>query len=172
MGVILIIIGTTLITIFNPNPGEINPGDLSLPLLIVFLILIIIIEITAVIISKLKNYIAAGLIIGITAGSFNAFQTVSKRITAIPDPMISLVFTINTFLMAVLTLFFTQFAFAKAKANITISCYTSTSISLAVILSLIALNEKIVITQIIGIVIVIVGVILVSLFNKEIKRED
>ena len=172
LGVILIIVGTTIVTIFNPNTGEINLGDLSLPLLFAFLLPIIIVEIIAITISKLRGYFAAGLIIGITAGTFNAFQTVSKRITAIPDPFLSISFTFITFLAAVLTLLFTQYSFAKAKANVAVPSYTSTSISLAVILSLVGLNEEILLIQVLGIIIVIIGVILVSVFNKEIKRES
>ena len=144
IGVILIIIGTTLITIFNPNTGELNAEDLSLPLLLAFSLSVILIEFIFIIISKLKNDIGAWLVIGITAGTFNAFQTVSKRITAIPDPLITLLFTLITLIMAILTLLFTQYGFTKAKANITVTSYTSTSISLAVLLSLIALNEQII----------------------------
>jgi len=172
VGVILIIIGTTLVTIFNPNKGEINAEDLTLPLLIAFSLPIIIIEIIFIIISKLKDHFAAGLILGITAGTFNAFQTVSKRITAVHDPLITLIFTFVTFLTALLTLLITQYAFTKSKANIVVPCYTSTSISLAVILSLIVLNEEIVLFQVFGIIIVIFGVIFVSVFNREVKRED
>ncbi len=171
LGVILIIVGTTIVTIFNPNTGEISLGDLSLPLLIAFSLPVIIVEIIAITISKLKGYIFGGLIIGITAGTFNALQTVAKRITAVPDPFITISFTFITFLTAILTLIFTQYSFTKAKANVAVPSYTSTSISLAVILSLIGLNEEIILIQVFGIVIVIIGVILVSVFNKEIKRE-
>ncbi len=171
IGIIFIIIGTTIVNIFNPNTGEIYAEDFNLSLMLTFSLPIIIIEVIAVIISKLKDYVAAGLIIGTTAGTFNALQTVSKRITAIPDPVLTIVFILITFLTAVLTLIFTQYAFTKAKANIAIPCYTSASISLAVIISLIALNEKIDIIQVIGIIVIIFGVIFVSAFRKEIKRE-
>lgn len=169
IGIILIIVGISFITIFNHNVGEISIDDLSLPLLLTFSLSAIVCEVALIFISKLKNYLAAGLIFGVTAGTFNAFQTVSKRITAIPDPTITLIYTFITFLTAALTLLITQLAFAKSKANIAIPCYTSTSISFAVILSLIGLNEEIVLLQVFGIIIVIFGVICVSAFNKEIK---
>lgn len=172
MGVIFIVIGTTIVTLFNPNIGEIKVEDFNIQLFLIFSLSIIIIEMIAIFISRLKDYISAGLIIGIAAETFNALQTVSKRITAISDPLIAIIFTSITFLMAILTLTFTQFAFTKAKANIVMSCDISANISLAVIISLIALNEKIEIIQVFGLIIILFGIIFVTAYRKRIKRVE
>jgi len=121
-----------------------------------------------IIISKLKEYKAAGLIIGFTAGTFMAFQTVSKRITAIPNPFLKLAFSIITLIIALITFFVTQFAFSKAKANMVVPCLTSASISLSILIGVIVLNESILIMQIIGIIIVICGIVCLTAFRKEI----
>ena len=127
IGVILIIFGTIFITLFNPNTGEISAESFDLALYLLFSLSFIGGAAIAVLISKLKNWSAAGLILGTIAGILSAFQTASKRITAIPDENITLLFTGSTFLMATLTLLATQFAFTKAKANIVVPCYTAIS---------------------------------------------
>ena len=55
---------------------------------------------------------------GLTAGCFMAFQTLSKRITDIDE--IALIFTLITFFFATITLVFAQLAFAKADATIVV----------------------------------------------------
>lgn len=176
LGVVLIIVGTVIVPLFNPNTREIQLEDFNFPLLLVIFLTIVLIDVIAILICKAKDYIAAGLILGVSAGIFNAFQTVSKRITALPDPFITLIFTLNTLLMSLLALLFTQFAFTKAKANIAVPCYTSASISLAVIVGMITLSEKIELIQVFGILIIIIGVIFMSFFTPEqaepAKRSD
>ena len=54
------------------------------------------------------------IIIGFTAGTCIAFQTVAKRVSVIPD--FRFVTVILTFVFAILTLALTQFGFVKAKA--------------------------------------------------------
>ena len=115
-----------------------------------------------------------------------ALQTVTKRITAIPDPVLTLVFTFLSFGVTTLTFLFTQFAFAKANANIVVPCFTSASIIIAILIGIIALSEEMILIQIFGIVIIVIGVILLTafrennitdkeskevVFNKEVKRE-
>jgi len=170
MGSILIILGTALVTIFNPNTGEIYLEDFNLLLLLASSIPIILVEMIFILISKLNGYLGAGLIIGLTAGTFNALQSISKRISAIPEPIISLVFTCITFIMAILTLLFTMYAFTKAEASIVVPCDVSADISIAVLISLFAVNERIEIIQIIGIIVIIFGVIFITGFRKRIKR--
>ncbi len=170
IGSLLIILGTIFVTFFNPNSGEIYLKDFNLPLLLTFSIPIIIVEMIFVLISRLNGYAGAGLIFGITAGTFNAFQTVSKRISAIPEPIISSVFTCIAFLMALLALLFTMYGFSKAGANVVVPCDISADISTAVFISLFAVNEKIEIIQIFGIIIIILGVAFVTGFRKRIKR--
>ncbi|MFX1492952.1 MAG: DMT family transporter [Promethearchaeota archaeon] len=170
IGSLLIILGTIFVTFFNPNSGEIYLKDFNLSLLITIAIPIIIVEMIFVLISRLNGYVGAGLIFGITAGTFNAFQTVSKRISAIPEPIISSVFTCITFIMALLALLFTMYGFTKAAANIVVPCDISAHISTAVLISLFAVNEKIEIIQILGMIIIIFGIVFVTGFRKRIKR--
>jgi drug/metabolite transporter (DMT)-like permease len=168
-GIIFIGIGISLLTAFNPNPGIISIDDINFPLLLVSTSSIITGEMIFIA-SKLKIYIP-GFTIGVTAGTFNAFQTVCKRISSLSVPFISLIFTILTFIMAVLTLIFTMYAFTKARANVILPCEISADISFAVIISLIALNEKIILIQFIGLMIIILGVIFVTATRKVTKIE-
>jgi drug/metabolite transporter (DMT)-like permease len=172
IGVILIIFGTIFITLFNPNTGEISAESFNLELYLIFSLSFIGGALLAVIISKMKNWVAAGLVLGTAAGILSAFQTVSKRITAIPDDNITLLFTGSTFLMATLTLLVTQFAFTKANANIVVPCYTAISIPLAVFTGVIAVGEKIEMVQILGLVLIVFGVILLTAYNKEEDKKD
>jgi transporter family protein len=172
IGIILILLGTVFITLFSLNTYNIQYADFHLVSFIVFMITIIIIEIIAILVSIYNKYKAAGFIIGITAGTFMALQTVTKRITAIQDPILIIVFTFLSFGAMTLTFLFTQFAFAKAKANIVIPCFTSASISIAILIGVIALNEEITLIQVVGIIIIIIGVIMVSIFNRDTQLGD
>ena len=170
IGIGLIIIGTILITIFNVNSSEVEFNDFQIELFLIFSLTIIFIEFIAILISKLNNSKRTGLILGITAGTFMAFQTVTKRITAIPNAILSLTFTFITFIFAILTLIMTQYAFTKAKANVVVPCFTSASIILAVLISYITLNEIIVVSQIVGFVIIVFGIIFLTAFTSETKK--
>jgi len=170
IGIGLIIIGTILITLFNVNSSEVEFNDFQIELFLIFSLTIIFIEFIAILISKLNNSKITGLILGIIAGTFMAFQTVTKRITAIPNSILSLTFTFITFLFAILTLIMTQYAFTKAKANVVVPCFTSASIILAVLISYITLNEIIVVSQIVGFVIIVFGIIFLTAFTSETKK--
>ena len=167
ISVVLIIIGIVFVTLFNMNTGDISISDFNLVNFLLFLIPVISMEIIAIFGTHLNNYKFAGLILGLTAGTFQAFQTVSKRITAVADPLITTAFTFVTFLMATLTLLITQFGLAKANANIVVPCFTSASVSLAILIGIMALNETIQFMQIIGIISVISGMILLTAFKEE-----
>jgi drug/metabolite transporter (DMT)-like permease len=164
-GIIFIIIGTIQITLFNENPSTIPISALNFEVLIVFSLIIIIIEIIVFILSKYYKLSVIGFISGIMAGTFMALQTVSKRITAIPNSLISTIFVLITFIMAILTLFMTQYAFTKTNANIVVPCSTSSSIILAILIGVISLNEYLVINQIIGIIILVGGIIVLTGFQ-------
>jgi len=170
IGVVLIIVGTVIITLFNPNTGEINATDFNLNIFLIFSLTILAIEIIAIFFSKFKDYKLAGLIIGVTAGTLMAFQTFTKRVTAIPEYF--LIFTGIMFAVAVSTLAVTQFAFTKANANVVVPCFTSASIILATLLGAIALNEVIEPIQILGIVSIVFGVICLTAFKKEEIRKS
>jgi drug/metabolite transporter (DMT)-like permease len=166
IGIILILIGTVFITFFSANTDDIQYDDFNLTSFNFFSLAIIIVEIAGILASRYNNYKAAGLIIGFTAGTFMALQTVTKRITAIPDPVLTLVFTFLSFGVTLLTFLFTQIAFAKAKANIVIPCFISASIIIAILIGVIALSEEIILIQVFGIVIVVIGVILLTAFRE------
>lgn len=167
IGVVLIIIGIIFVTLFNINTADISISDFNLGSFLVFLVPVLSIEAIAIVGSHLNDYKFAGLILGLTAGSFQAFQTVSKRITAVADPIITTAFTFVTFLMATLTLLVTQYGLAKAKANTVVPCFTSASVTLAILVGIVALNETIQVMQIIGIIGVLVGMILLTAFKEE-----
>jgi uncharacterized membrane protein len=166
-GIVSILIGIILITIFNPNRGKIQFSDFNQDIFFLFSIILVSVEAIGIIISKLNDYKAAGLIIGTTAGTFMALQTITKRITAIPNPLLATIFTFISFAVTTLTFLFTQFAFAKANANIVVPCFTSASIIIAVLLGILSLNEKILLIQIFGLIIIILGVILLTAFAEE-----
>jgi len=169
IGIALIIVGTVLITSFNINASEIEFNDFRIDLFLIYSLTILIIELIAILISKLNEFEILGLILSITAGTFMAFQTVTKRITVIPNATLSLIFTFITFLLAILTLLSTQYAFKKAKANIVVPYSTSVSIIIAVLISSISLNEIIVVLQIVGVFIIVLGVIILTAFTSEPK---
>lgn len=169
IGIALIIVGTVLITSFNINASEIEFNDFRIDLFLIYSLTIMIIELIAILISKLNEFEILGLILSITAGTFMAFQTVTKRITVIPNATLSLIFTFITFLFAILTLLSTQYAFKKAKANIVVPYSTSVSIIIAVLISSISLNEIIVVLQIVGVFVIVLGIIILTAFTSEPK---
>jgi len=164
-GVFFIIVGTALVTMFNINIESLSMSNFDLNFFLYCSIIILVIETILIFISKLNGYKLAGIIIGLTAGTTNALQTVSKRITTIPE--MTLYFTIATFIFALLTLLLTQYAFTKAKANQVVPCFTSASIILASLIGVLALSGSISWIQVIGIILIVIGIILISAFQKE-----
>ena len=165
-GIVFISLGTILITLFNYNLGDVQLNDFNSLSFIIIISVFVGFEMILFLIVKLnaKNYL--GLVLSILAGTFMAFQTVTKRITAIPDKTITLIFTFITFAMATLTLIFTQYAFAKTKANLAVPFFTSTNILIAIVIGSISLNESINLFQIIGIIVIICGNIFLTAFKK------
>lgn len=168
-GIISIIVGTIIVTFFNTNTGEIEFQDFNGIAFILTSIVIIAVEFSVALISKFKSKQLYGISLGIIAGTFMAIQTLTKRITAIPNSTLILIFTLVTFLMSVLTLAFTQIAFSKANANLIVPLFTSMSILLAILSGVLSLNESLEIIQYPGILIIIGGVILLTGFSNNIK---
>jgi drug/metabolite transporter (DMT)-like permease len=135
-----------------------------------FSIPILCVEGVAILISKFNDYKYAGVIIGLTAGTFMAFQTFVKRVTAISEYF--MLFTLISFVLAGLTLVATQFGFTKAKANVVVPSFTSASLILATLTGAIALSEIVEAIQIVGIVLIFVGIICLTAFKKEETREN
>ncbi|MHA1491652.1 MAG: DMT family transporter [Promethearchaeota archaeon] len=165
-GIVLILIGTIFITLFNTNPSEIGIEDLTIKNYTILSIIIIGAELIFFIIMKLSNSKYVGIILSITAGTFMGVQTVAKRITAIQDETITIAFTYITFALAIITLILTQFAYANTEANIAVPCFTSASIIIAIIASITALNEIIIFIQIVGIALIIGGIIFLTAIKK------
>lgn len=172
LGVALILGGVVLITIFNINTGKLSPEDFYLINFLLILVTILIVEGALIIFSILRGYKAAGLIIGSTAGTFMAFQTVTKRITVLPILQVVIIASIFVFVFGAVTLLVTQFALLKARANQVVPCFTSASIVLATFTGSLALSEFLLPPQIVGIVLVVVGVIFLTSFKKEEDTEE
>ncbi len=164
-GTLLIITGTVLITVFYGEPTELLYSDFNL---IFFLIILGAFVIPIGVLSYLafqKPSKIKGTLLGLSAGTFMAFQTVSKRITDIDE--LVLIFTFVTFALAALTLAYTQFAFTMAPANIVVLSFASVSIILTSILGSYAIKESILPIQIGGMGCIIAGIIVMNLFQKE-----
>jgi len=167
VGIILIIIGTILITLFNLNITQITISDFIYFNYVISLVIVAIVAGVGVVICILSGYKGAGFIIGAAAGSCMALQTVSKRLIALPDPTIDLISIIIVMIFAVLSLGVTQLAFAKAKANRVLPCFASVSIILATLVGAFTLSELIHFVQIIGIAIMVTGIVFLTAFRKE-----
>lgn len=162
-----IVIGLVLIAYFNTSSREVVLEDVNpVPLVIVFLPLVVL-QVTAILISRSKGYIFAGPLFGFTAGTMMAFQTFSKRLSFIPE--LTLAGVAATFVFAPLTLIVTQIGFTKADANKVVPAFTSASILIATLMGTLILSEHVVITQVAGIVILLVGVVLITLRKPEQK---
>ncbi|MFX0102210.1 MAG: DMT family transporter [Candidatus Hodarchaeota archaeon] len=167
IGVVLILIGLVVITLFNVNFEDITRDDFDLITFTWVTLTILGVEFLLIFISRFKKFKEIGIILGFSAGTLNAFQTVAKRVTSINDSTLNFIFIWLSLGLALFTLLMTQYAFAKGKANRVIPCYTAAEIILATFIGVIALSEIIVPAQIIGICIVIAGSVLLTAFKKE-----
>lgn len=166
-GVGFIIAGIVFITAFNQNTSDVVASMLNTASFYTILIVLIIVEgALALVLFKLKHKFL-GIVLATTAGTMMAFQTVSKRITAIPNSAITFPFTIMVLVFATMTLVFTQLSFAKGKANRVLPIFTSASIVLAMIIGIFTISEIINMFQVIGISCVVLGVICITAFGKE-----
>ncbi len=169
-GVICVLIGTVMTTLFITETAEQTVANFNQNLLFILLTILVITELLLIVISKLNSYKLGGVILGLTAGTMMAFQTVTKRISLIIDlqPEFSIAFLIVSIVVfAPLTLVFTQYGFAITKANRVIPYFTSASILLATLIGFLVLNENIHPMQIVGIIIIVFGVIFLTAFQKE-----
>lgn len=163
-GVILIIIGTALVALFNTNASDVAVAFLRLDML-PYCVALVVVELILIFISKSNGYKYGGLAIGFTAGTFMAFQTLSKRLSFLQD--YQLVFSVLVIVLAGLTFLFTQFGFTKAKANQVLPCFASASVIIATLAGMLVLNEALIPVQLVGIIGVVVGVIFLTAYKKE-----
>ena len=174
MGVILILAGTLLINVAAKDPVELLQEDFTLNAFLIALGILLFISIPLNIIAFRKPSNIIGILLGLNAGCFMAFQTLAKRLSDIGE--LALIFTFITFAFATITLAITQFAFTMARANVVVPSFASTSIILTIVLGILVINEKIVNLQIAGIVLIITGIItmnlnLKSLIEKMMKKK-
>ena len=161
IGMILIVIGLILTAIFMPDPG-VKPTYFNSTLFLIFLGVIMGVFIILGLYSKYNKYVAAGLVFGSFAGAFMCFQTLTKRITLLPGYWY---FIFIMFGFAAATLIMTNFGFLKADAVVVVPSFTAMSIMLPTLLAIFIFNEPTVISQWIGIIIIVIGVIFLTAFS-------
>ncbi len=111
---------------------------------------------------------AAGYVIGFSAGTAMALQTLSKRISSIPG--FALYGSIGVFVFAPLTLFITQLGFTRARAVEVVPAFTSASIIVATLSGFFILSERLLPPQIIGIILVSAGAVCMTAFRNRTGR--
>ncbi|NVM55306.1 MAG: hypothetical protein HWN66_16485 [Candidatus Helarchaeota archaeon] len=167
-GISLIVAGLILTAIFMPGPeAKPNFEYWYAQGWIFFLISLCVIMGFFTIIglySKFNNYRAAGIIFGSFAGAFMCFQTLTKRITWIPEYGY---FLFIMFGFAAATLIMTNFGFLKADAVVVVPSFTAMSILLPTVIAIFTFNEQVKILQWIGIAIIVVGIFLLTAFSPE-----
>ena len=169
IGIICIIAGTFLTAYFAESTEHVTLSQFNLIFFISIVIGLVIIEVIGILVSKKASYRYAGVVFGFTAGTMMAFQSISKRISVIPE--LRLTGIILTFVFAILTLGITQIGFTKANANQVVPSFTSASILVASVASIFVLSESINGLQYLGIGIIIVGVLFLTVFNSSIKQK-
>ena len=170
IGVYLIVLGTVLINVKAVTPLELQRESLNLTNFGICLGVTIGISILLFLLVFRKSETLTGVVLGLSAGSFMAFQTLSKRITDIEG--LVTIFTFVMFAFAIITLGLTQWAFVKARANLVVPSFTSTSIILTTILGIFVIEESIGTIQINGIVCIILGIIIMNLIQKKNKQDQ
>ena len=167
IGIILIIIGTVLITLFNLNFGDLLITQFNQTILVLFFIIVGVAIVIGIAICALKDYKGAGIVIGVSAGALMACQTAAKRVSTIDNQTIFITYIVIVLIYAISTLAVTQFAFVKAKANRILPCFTSASIILATVIGAFALSELVHVLQIVGIGIMVVGIVFLTAFRQD-----
>jgi uncharacterized membrane protein len=163
-GIFLIVAGTFLTAYFAAPIKELSLSSFK-PLYFVWIFSgLVIIELILFLISRKAGFGFAGVILGFTAGTMMAFQSISKRISVIPGLFIWGM--VLTFVFAILTLVITQIGFARARASQVVPSFTSASIVVASAASIFILGESIEALQYLGIGIIILGVILLTVFGS------
>ncbi len=169
-GIALVIVGIVIIAGFNPNTGGISLANFNVTLFWGIVIIIFAVEgglfVVTRVMARLRRF--GGIAMACIAGTAMAFQTVSKRISAIPE--IGPLYSAIMFAFAVATLAITQVALVLARANIVVSCFTSMSILLATVTGVVAIGEMLIGPQIAAIGILIAGVVCLTAFRKEEKN--
>jgi len=170
IGIGLIVVGTIVAAFFASTSVVLNLSNFNSYNYLVIFLIIIAIEILSLFLSTKFVPRFLGIVWGFIAGTMMAFQSISKRISIIPE--MAVWGTVLTLIFAPLTLLFTQVGFTKAKANQVVSCFTSASIMISTIASLYILNETMNILQMLGIFSIVIGVILLTFFEKKVENPN
>jgi uncharacterized membrane protein len=165
VGIFFIVLGTVLINIVVITPEELQRESLNLRNFGIILSTIILVFVLFFLLIFRKSDTLTGVVLGLAAGCFMAFQTLAKRITDI-EGLIA-IFTFVMFAFAIATLGLTQWALVKTRANIVIPSFTSTSIILTTLLGIFVIDESIFNLQIGGIVSIVLGIILMNITSKK-----
>ncbi len=163
-GILLIVMGLIMTAIFMPSPETI-PLAFDWVLFLILLCTIMGCFTLLGLYSKTHHYTAAGVIFGAFGGAFMCFQTLTKRITWIPNYGYFVAFMFG---FAIATLIMTNFGFLKAKAVVVVPSFTAMSISLPTVLAIFIFDEPVILLQWVGIAIIILGVIFLTAFSSEI----
>ncbi len=170
VGIALVIGGIAIIAAFNPNTGGISLTNFNPMLFWEIVIILMGVEsglfLVTRVVSRLRRF--SGITMAIIAGTAMAFQTVTKRISAIPE--IGPLYSAIMFGFAVGTLVLSQVALALARANVMVSCFTSMSILIATVVGVVAIGEILIAPQIGAIGILLAGVLCLTAFRKEEKN--
>ncbi len=169
VGITLVIVGIATIAGFNPNTGGNSISEFNVMLFWGIVILLVVVEgtlfIVTRVVSRLRKF--SGIAMACIAGTVMAFQTVTKRISAIPE--IGPLYSAIMLGFAVATLALSQVALTLARVNVVVSCFTSLSILLATVVGVVAIGEFLVAPQIAAIGVLLAGVLCLTAFRKEEK---
>jgi uncharacterized membrane protein len=165
-GAVLVIVGIIFINVVASSPTALLREDVNFTSFWIFFGIIFGLETLGILIATLilNNKRWSGMLIALLAGTCMAWQTLSKRISDIKG--LGWIFVFVVFALATATLGFTQWAFTKIQANLVVPIFTSTSIILTAILGNFVINEIIKLIQIVGMGIIVIGIVLISAFDK------
>jgi len=169
-GIACVVIGTFLTAFFSRPQQGLSISQFNLKNFIFILVALLLVEAVAITVSAKKGYRYGGFLLGFTAGTMMAFQSISKRISVIGEVRITGI--VLTLVFALLTLVITQIGFAKAKANQVVSSFTSASILVASIASIFILSESMISLQYLGIGIILLGVLFLTVLNLKDKNKN
>jgi multidrug transporter EmrE-like cation transporter len=169
IGIFFIVLGTVLINVVAITPEELQRESLNLMNFGISLSVIVVVFALLFLIVFRKSKTLTGVVLGLAAGCFMAFQTLAKRITDIEG--LVAIFTFVMFAFAIATLGLTQWALVKARANVVVPSFTSASIILTTLLGIFVIDESIFKLQISGIVCIVLGIIVMNLLQKDKQKE-
>jgi len=165
-----VIVGIFLIALFLKEGTSSAAAEEVAASRLLYILLPLALAETALVLFCLRlRVLITGYIIGFTAGTAMAFQTLAKRISTVPGfPVYGI---IGVIVFAPLTLFITQVGFARSKANQVVPAFTAASIVVATVSGYLILGERLLPPQFAGIFLVAAGAVFMTAFRKTGQRE-